>query len=87
MFFVQYNLYPIHAQKIGHRCRFAPSEPYFYIFVYKKSLSMVYCVYAAIAQLVERIHGKDEVTGSNPVGGSIFYYFLPQWSWSGSDSR
>ena len=30
--------------------------------------------YAAIAQLVERIHGKDEVTGSNPVRGSIFIY-------------
>ena len=29
--------------------------------------------HAAIAQLVERIHGKDEVTGSNPVRGSIFY--------------
>ncbi len=28
---------------------------------------------AAIAQLVERIHGKDEVAGSNPAGGSIFY--------------
>lgn len=26
--------------------------------------------YAPIAQLVERIHGKDEVTGSNPVWGS-----------------
>ena len=26
---------------------------------------------AAIAQLVERIHGKDEVTGSNPVRGSM----------------
>ena len=26
---------------------------------------------AAIAQLVERIHGKDEVTGSTPVRGSI----------------
>ena len=25
---------------------------------------------AAIAQLVERIHGKDEVTGSSPVRGS-----------------
>ena len=25
---------------------------------------------AAIAQLVERIHGKDEVTGSTPVRGS-----------------
>ena len=25
---------------------------------------------AQIAQLVERIHGKDEVTGSNPVLGS-----------------
>lgn len=28
---------------------------------------------AAIAQLVERIHGKDEVPGSNPGRGSIFY--------------
>ena len=27
--------------------------------------------YAAIAQLVERIHGKDEVQGSNPCRGSI----------------
>ena len=26
---------------------------------------------AAIAQLVERIHGKDEVPGSNPGRGSI----------------
>ena len=26
--------------------------------------------YAAIAQLVERIHGKDEVQGSNPCRGS-----------------
>lgn len=29
-------------------------------------------IYAAIAQLVERIHGKDEVPGSNPGRGSIF---------------
>ena len=29
-------------------------------------------VYAAIAQLVERIHGKDEVSGSSPDRGSIF---------------
>lgn len=28
---------------------------------------------AAIAQLVERIHGKDEVPGSNPGRGSIAY--------------
>ena len=27
---------------------------------------------AAIAQLVERIHGKDEVSGSSPDRGSIF---------------
>lgn len=33
---------------------------------------MILWVYAAIAQLVERIHGKDEVTGSSPVRGSIF---------------
>ena len=32
--------------------------------------------HAAIAQLVERIHGKDEVTGSNPVRGSIFVWYL-----------
>lgn len=29
---------------------------------------------AAIAQLVERIHGKDEVSGSNPDRGSTFEY-------------
>ena len=28
------------------------------------------CFLAAIAQLVERIHGKDEVRGSNPRRGS-----------------
>ena len=27
--------------------------------------------YAAVAQSVERIHGKDEVSGSIPDGGSI----------------
>ena len=29
-------------------------------------------IYAAIAQLVERIHGKDEVSGSSPDRGSIY---------------
>ena len=38
------------------------------LFLYR---NMILWVYAAIAQLVERIHGKDEVTGSNPVRGSI----------------
>ena len=28
---------------------------------------------ASIAQSVERVLGKDEVTGSNPVGGSRYY--------------
>ena len=28
-------------------------------------------IYAAIAQLVERFHGKEEVSGSNPDRGSI----------------
>ena len=32
---------------------------------------------AAIAQLVERIHGKDEVTSSNLVRGSIRLQKLP----------
>lgn len=32
--------------------------------------------YAAIAQLVERIHGKDEVSGSTPDRGSIFLMSL-----------
>lgn len=27
--------------------------------------------HAAIAQMVERIHGKDEVKGSNPLDSSI----------------
>ena len=29
-----------------------------------------YSLFAAIAQLVERIHGKDEVSGSSPDRGS-----------------
>ena len=33
-------------------------------------LFMSHNFFAPIAQLVERIHGKDEVTGSNPVWGS-----------------
>ena len=33
-------------------------------------------VYAAIAQLVERIHGKDEVSGSSPDRGSILIFRL-----------
>ena len=50
-------------------------------------------IYAAIAQLVERIHGKDEVSGSSPDRGSkleeirklsperaIISSFLPTWS-------
>ena len=31
-------------------------------------------IFAVVAQLVERIHGKDEVTGSNPVNGSTGRY-------------
>ena len=27
--------------------------------------------YALLAQLVEHLHGKEGVTGSNPVGGSL----------------
>jgi hypothetical protein len=33
-------------------------------------------IVAVIAQSVERIHGKDEVTSSILVNGSIFYSFL-----------
>ena len=29
--------------------------------------------HASVAQSVEHIHGKDGVTGSNPVGGSYVY--------------
>ncbi len=44
--------------------------PFHFFVCYNKSS-------AAIAQLVERIHGKDEVTGSSPVGGSMdIYYFV-----------
>ena len=32
-------------------------------------------MYAAMAQLVERVLGKDEVTGSNPVSSSILRRF------------
>ena|GEM_PF-6237525 len=35
---------------------------------------------AAIAQLVERIHGKDEVLGSNPSRGSILHPNCPKWA-------
>lgn len=30
---------------------------------------LVFVLIAALAQLVERIHGKDEVVGSNPIDG------------------
>lgn len=33
-------------------------------------VSIAQIKYAAIAQLVERRHGKAKVTGSSPVGGS-----------------
>ena len=35
--------------------------------------------YAAIAQLVERIHGKDEVSGSSPDRGSRIEFFQKLW--------
>ena len=35
--------------------------------------------YAAIAQLVERIHGKDEVSGSSPDRGSKLEIFQKPW--------
>lgn len=35
-----------------------------------KKYTITPIAYAPIAQSVERIHGKDEVTGSNPVWGS-----------------
>ena len=31
-------------------------------------------IFAVVAQLVEHIHGKDEVTGSIPVNGSMGRY-------------
>ena len=34
----------------------------------------VFPSYADVAQLVERVLGKDEVTGSNPVVGSIPFF-------------
>ena len=39
--------------------------------------SMTIC--AAIAQLVERIHGKDEVSGSSPDRGSKLEIFQKPW--------
>ena len=45
-------------------------------------------MHAAIAQLVERIHGKDEVSSSNLDRGSIFTsYGKVLESSSGYDSR
>ena len=37
---------------------------------------------AHMAQLVEHVLGKDEVTGSIPVVGSIFPLLLGRWTWN-----
>ena len=34
---------------------------------------------AAVAQLVERVLGKDEVTGPSPVSSSVLLAPLPAW--------
>ena len=47
--------------------------------VIKSSINSLYSVryfYAHIAQSVEHFLGKEEVTGSNPVVGTIVCYFL-----------
>ena len=46
-------------------CEFEPRRPLYEV-----------CEQAAIAQSVERIHGKDEVIGSNPISGS--YTIFPK---------
>ena len=38
----------------------------------KRKKSSIYRKNAVVAQQVERFHGKEEVTGSIPVDGSIF---------------
>jgi hypothetical protein len=35
-----------------------------------RPIGRVVCQQAPLAQLVERFHGKEEVSGSNPEGGS-----------------
>ena len=45
---------------------------------YNRETDRIYRVNAAIAQLVEHIHGKDEVSGSSPDGGSRRFYFVEQ---------
>lgn len=35
-----------------------------------------HAVGADVAQLVERVHGKDEVAGSTPAVGSLFYRYV-----------
>ena len=42
--------------------------------------------YAVVAQLVEHIHGKDEVTGSIPVNGSTHAGWVPKRS-NGADCK
>lgn len=50
--------------------------PHFFLFnqlTNKLVFAILYLVlnnYAALAQLVERFHGKEEVVGSSPTGGS-----------------
>jgi hypothetical protein len=36
-------------------------------------LHLLTVLHALVAQLVERVLGKDEVGGSNPLGGSILF--------------
>lgn len=51
--------------------------PHFFLFnqlTNKLVFAILYLVlnnYAALAQLVERFHGKEEVVGSSPTGGFI----------------
>ena len=51
--------------------------PHFFLFnqlTNKLVFAILYLVlnnYAALAQLVERFHGKEEVVGSSPTGGSF----------------
>jgi hypothetical protein len=43
------------------------------IFLQYRKIGLHYIQYGAIAQLVERMNGIHEATGSNPVSSTIFH--------------
>jgi hypothetical protein len=58
--------------KLKTRVRFPSPALFWFLIVQPWALERV----AAVAQLVERVLGKDEVTGPNPVSSPIVYFVI-----------